>query len=279
MNSTAIYSSGTARTGTGASQFDCPACAGSTFREMAVLPAVSCRRCQGCGLLVSRIERTEPSGAEYSRVAEEHYERGLLAVRNRQSSDLLEMIRRHAPGAKTLVDVGCGFGNFLVLGRAAGYSVRGVEPDEAAARRAEAILGEGIVQHGLLTPSTFPSGSADVVTTLDVLEHIPVDIIPAFIATVRQSLRPGGIWVVKVPTSEGPFFRIAHLARHLPLAPVRGILERLWQSRYEFPHTVYFDARSLARLVARSGFRVEQVAYLEEVPSGTARDRLRYDDS
>ena len=244
-----------------------------------MLPTVSYRRCLGCGLLLSTIERAEPAAAEYSRVAEATYGRGLLAVRDRQSSELLEIIRAHAPAAETLIDVGCGFGNFLVLGRAAGFTVRGVEPDQAAATKARALLGEDVVQHGLLASSTFAQASADIVTTLDVLEHIPVPVMPTFVDTIRDVLRPGGIWVVKVPTSEGPFFRVAHLVRHIAIAPVRGILERLWQSRYEFPHTVYFNARSISRLMERHGFLVERVTYLEEVPSGTARDRLRYDDS
>ena len=257
----------------------CPACDSTVFKASRVLPTVSFRRCLECGLLISTIEPVEPAAAEYSRVVEDRYARGLLAVRDRQSSELLGIIRRHNPAAETLVDVGCGFGSFLIPARAAGYRVRGVEPDEAAARKGRELLGPEVVQHGLLTPSTFPTSSADVVVTLDVLEHIPVDVVPGFVTTIRSVLRPGGIWVVKVPTSEGPFFRMAHLLRPVASGLVRGVLERLWQSRYEFPHTVYFNARSLRRLMERHGFTVEEVRYIEEVPSGTASDRLRFDDS
>ena len=52
---------------------------------------------------------------------------------------------------------------------------------------------------------------------------------------------------------------------------------RLWQTDYEFPHTVYFDRSSLQRWLQRHGFTMIDVRYLPEVPSRTIIDRLTHD--
>ena len=47
---------------------------------------------------------------------------------------ILSFLRPHVrPGARVL-DVGCGFGSFLLRAREAGYAVAGIEPDAACVR-------------------------------------------------------------------------------------------------------------------------------------------------
>lgn len=257
----------------------CPACGSGQFDRQSVMPGVAVKRCVACGLLLSTIVARSDTTPEFSRVNQARYARGLLATRDRQSDELIAIAREHVPEARDLVDVGCSYGRFLARARAAGFRVRGVEPDPLAAASARALLGDDAVRDGVLTRDLFPPASADIVTTLDVLEHIPVQDMAAFLSTIRSLLRPGGAWIVKVPSSEGPFFQVAHRLRRLAPALVRGVLERLWQSRYEYPHTVYFNAPALRALATRHGFAVERVTYLEELPSGTILDRLRHDDS
>ena len=63
------------------------------------------------------------------------------------------------------------------------------------------------------------------------------------------------------------------------VAPPIGVpyQRRLWQTDYEFPHTVYFDRHSLTRWLARHGFAVAAWRYLEEVPTRNIIDRLSHD--
>ena len=43
-------------------------------------------------------------------------------------------------------------------------------------------------------------------------------------------------------------------------------MRRLWQTDYEFPHTVYFNRASLQMWLKRHGFAVVDTCYLPEVP-------------
>jgi hypothetical protein len=51
----------------------------------------------------------------------------------------------------------------------------------------------------------------------------------------------------------------------------------MWQTRYEYPHLVYFSLRSLSLWLGRFGFGVLGHRYLPEVPAGTIVDRLTTD--
>jgi hypothetical protein len=91
----------------------------------------------------------------------------------------------------------------------------------------------------------------------------------AFARLVRRKARR--LWVIKVPSSDGLYFRVAH---RLGIA---SAVERLWQSRYEHPHRVYFDEASLRRFLRGHGFDVAATRYLQEVPTRTVTDRLTLD--
>jgi SAM-dependent methyltransferase len=107
-----------------------------------------------------------------------------------------------APRGGTLLDIGCGTGNFLAAARDAGYGVTGIELDRNAARFAKERLG---LQNILpLTISEFADRHAearfDVVTFFEVLEHqaAPVE----FLQRVKACVRPGGVIALSVPNRE-----------------------------------------------------------------------------
>ena len=255
----------------------CPGCDGSGFADHRLADGLCTHTCQSCGLILSSMSRRKPKMGQYANVDLRAYLTSVGALRHEQSSEILSFLRPHIhPGARVL-DVGCGFGSFLLRARQAGYAVAGIEPDQHACAGACQVLGEGVVRQGML-PQVIPSaGSADVVATLDVLEHVPPADHAAFARAVAAVLAPGGIWVIKVPSTEGLYYRLsAMLAR---VAPRLGVtfMRRLWQTDYEFPHTVYFDRRSLQGWLRRHGFTVVDVCYLPEVPLRTIIDRLTHD--
>src|SRR2546421_3464656 len=107
-----------------------------------------------------------------------------------------------APPSGTLLDIGCGSGNFLAAARDAGYRVTGIELDRKAARCAKERLG---LQRVLpLTISEFSEQFAgerfDVVTFFEVLEHqaVPVE----FLQKAKLCVQPGGVIALSVPNRE-----------------------------------------------------------------------------
>ncbi|HYC91737.1 MAG TPA: class I SAM-dependent methyltransferase [Thermoanaerobaculia bacterium] len=237
----------------------CPVCGGERFEARAIAD-VAMRRCVECGMHTATFG--ERKRTNYADVDPRAYFGSIARVRRVQGEEIVGFARGHVRGGEWL-DVGCGFGFVLEAARAAGFTVRGLEPDPTAARAARERLGDAIAR-GTLDETT---PAADVVSTLDVIEHL--DDVGAFARLVRRKAR--ALWVIKVPSSEGLFFRAAHALR------LRGAVRRLWQADYEHPHTLYFDRATLTRFLAASGFEVLAVRYLDELPVATAVDRLTLD--
>ena len=255
----------------------CPGCGGSGFAERYVADFLHTRTCQSCGLILGSTSRHKPKLGQYANVDLRAYNGSVGVLRHEQSADIIEFLRPHVPRGARVLDIGCGFGPFLLRARDAGYAVAGIEPDAHASAGACRLLGEGTVKQGTLLQVRPPARSADVVATLDVLEHVPLEEHAAFARTVANVLTPGGIWAIKVPSSEGLYYRLsAMLAGTVPHIGAT-YLRRLWQAEYEFPHTVYFDLRSLRSWLRRHGFAVVAHRFLPEVPVRRIIDRLTHD--
>lgn len=252
----------------------CPACGESRFRDRVVLPELTTHTCTACRLILGTIVRTGDAVPEFALVDEERYLRSVGSVRRHQAREIISLLAPHvAPGA-SILDVGCSFGFFLLEARLAGFEVRGIEPDLQAYAHARAKLGDRI-ELGELGPDTAAPASADVVCTLDVIEHIPADDHAAFARQVAHTLEPGGIWAIKVPTTEGLYYGLSDLLGRAGLGS--RLRTRLWQTRYEFPHLVYFDRANLTTWLSRYGFEVVDHTYVQEVQNATVIDRLTHD--
>jgi len=257
----------------------CPACGLDGFDSMSLIDDFRVDVCRACRLrvLIGPSRRTSTAAPEFSRINPAEYHRAITAVRQRQAPAIISLVRRHRPQGGDWLDVGCGFGAFLGEVKRAGFDVFGVEPDAVAFDQARRLLGDEAVRHGSMKPGTRPEEGADVVSMLDVLEHIAVTALPDFARLIHSTLRPDGLWVLKVPSTDGLFFQLAHQLRRLAGRGLGGTIRRLWQLEYEFPHTVYFNERSLSLYLDRHGFQPLQTMYLEEVPNDTIGDRLRID--
>lgn len=250
-------------TGLDAADHDCPACGAREWAAERVPPRLVIRTCARCGLPISEIDGGD--SVSYADFDDDVYDAALGRVRQMQVTQILRFARRHATNG-TWLDVGCGTGHLLEAAGGAGFRVRGIEPDSSAASRARERVGVDAIREGLFVEREAPP--VEVLSTLDVLEHIPVDAMPQFARAVRESLNPGGIWVIKVPSTEGLYFRLAHAVG------LRSSIERLWQVGYASPHMVYFAGDTLRRFLERHGFRVVASQYLREMPVRSAFARL-----
>ena len=243
----------------------CPVCAGERFTHKRLLPNLAASpqghiiQVVSSALFAVASDITHPKGVSYAHIDDGAYLQSIGRVRQSQAKAIVGAVK--ATG--TWLDLGCGFGFLLDEARRAGFTVRGVEPNAKAAAQARARLGD-------VVSAADDDAPADVISTLDVLEHVELRALSAFAENVR---RRAAVWVIKVPSADGLFYKVAHAL--LPFS--RGVVRRLWQSDHEYPHTVYFDRPTLTRFLEQHGFTVEQVRYVDEVPAETATSRMLLD--
>lgn len=140
-------------------------------------------------------------------------------------------IEKHQRSGR-LLDVGCATGNFLNEMRRRGrWEVFGIEPEGAAASYAIQRFGHQ-VHIGTLADADLPSGSFDVITMWNVLEHLHTPW--ADLLRVRDLLRTGGLFVFSIPNLEsiearvfGPLWLGWDLPRHLYLFPRKSLIKSL----------------------------------------------------
>ncbi|MBF0595397.1 MAG: class I SAM-dependent methyltransferase [Candidatus Omnitrophica bacterium] len=153
----------------------------------------------------------------------------------------LKKAAAHVPGARRLLDIGCGNGFFLSVAREQGFSnIKGVEPGRDACAKADPDIRPSIVQ-GTFTKDLFPRNSFDIVSAFHVLDHLlsPAD----FLNDVREVLRPGGIVLL---VAHNVRFWVTRLAgEHAPM--------------FHIEHVYLFDPRTARMLLEKSGFDVLEV--------------------
>ncbi len=130
-----------------------------------------------------------------------------------------------------LLDIGCYTGAFMQVAGAEGWEVSGLEISTWAADIARKAQ-KGPVYEVTLDQLPLASGSFDVITSWDVMEHLPQP--AAFLQNAANLLKPGGIlafsthmvdsWAVRLLGTRYPFFMDMHLV-HFSRSTVKQILE------------------------------------------------------
>jgi 2-polyprenyl-3-methyl-5-hydroxy-6-metoxy-1,4-benzoquinol methylase len=245
----------------------CPVCQadGNAWSCMKRYRHARLHRCRRCGHVFAD---GIPTGTELDR----HYGGYPRApcsseITLRRYEELLDAFEPYRQRNR-LLDVGCGVGDFLVAARARGWEVQGVELEQ----RARAICADrGLtVIEAPLDPARFPSAGFDVVSALEVLEHM---IDPrAEMHSVASVLRPGGLLYVTTPN-------FASLTRRLlgPRSSVIAYPEHLGYFRPATLERLLSDA-GLVRIELRAtGFSVGQVR--DAIRSGAPSERKSVDES
>jgi len=168
-----------------------------------------------------------------------------------------------APSAiGTLLDVGCGNGQFMERMRDLGWNVCGVDPDPAAARKGRR---QGL-QIFVGTVSDVPDTTRfDVITLNHVVEHVPDPI--GLLRECRRRLRPRtGTLVITTPNIKSLGHRW---------------FKKYWRGLEVPRHLVLFSPAALTDCVVRSGLRVRtlrtetRLARMIFSPSASAREGNR----
>ena len=223
----------------------CILCEGADYRVLNLWPGRPLKRCRRCGLVTVATKPPVTAIQEYyrcpyaadwlSREADGH-RRGLFAR-------LLQEIRtRRAPGR--LLDVGCASGLLVHQALQTGWEATGVEISPLACRRAKEEFGLDLFQ-GELAEACFPEAAFDVVTFVDVLDHLDDPL--GQLREAYRVLKPGGLLVVRVPN-----FPVQSAVRRLSLA--LGRLSGRLLSDFGVIHFYNFSCRTLKLLLEKAGF-------------------------
>jgi len=157
--------------------------------------------------------------------------------RKRTARVHLKILQRYIRRGR-LLDVGCASGFFLSEAAQAGWSVNGIEPNEALCAQARDNLGQGKpVQCTTLEMAHLDEGGFDAITLWDVLEHVPDP--QSFLQNCRTLLRSDGYLFLNVPDLDSWPARVFRTRWPLLLPE----------------HLNYFNRRSLRLCANQAGLR------------------------
>ncbi len=149
----------------------------------------------------------------------------------------------------SIFDIGAATGFFLKIAQKRGYKVSGVEMSDHAAGMARK---DGIdVSSGDMMSMSIENQSFDVVTMLDVLEHMTEPFTE--LLEVKRILKSGGLLVVNAPNGQSFLAKVLKTKWHLVLPP---------------EHLFYFSPKNLSMFLEANGF--------ETVYSGTLGKRFTF---
>jgi 2-polyprenyl-3-methyl-5-hydroxy-6-metoxy-1,4-benzoquinol methylase len=201
----------------------------------------SIKRCHSCGLA-----QVNPLG--YFRgenETEEYFLNDYLPLHLANKENSLAERRAHIlaikdrfslPAHAQHLDVGCALGSMLQEAKAAGWNSSGVETSEFAAQYAAKHTGCKVFP-GTLQEAQLQSAFFDVITLMDVIEHVS-DPLP-LVSEMYRILAPGGVLFIVTPNFRSLFVRLYGENAY-------GI----WPDQ----HVVYFEPNTISRLLYMAGF-------------------------
>jgi SAM-dependent methyltransferase len=113
---------------------------------------------------------------------------------------------RYLPREGKILEAGAGRGRWVVYLRRRGYDVVGMDLARAEIAAAKAFDPDVPIEYGNVLQTGYPDRSFEAVISLGVIEHFEEGP-QAALAEVRRILRPGGLFLVTVPTQN--FMRVA----------------------------------------------------------------------
>ena len=156
---------------------------------------------------------------------------------------------RYLPREGKILEAGAGRGRWVFYLRRRGYDVVGMDLARAEIAAAKAFDPDVPIEYGNVLQTGYPDRSFEAVISLGVIEHFEEGP-QAALAEVRRILRPGGLFLVTVPTQN--FMRVALFNR---IKNAQTSLRRMRGVELEFEEYRYSRRQFEARL-REAGFLV-----------------------
>lgn len=223
----------------------CPVCHGREFRPFQNVGPHHVVQCAGCQLALTN---PQPSDAELGEIYGPGYvledesdpaAKAMVLRSKRATADhYLDLLAGAGiPARGTLLEIGCGAGNFLVRAADRGFDVTGLEYSPYAAERARKNLrNRGRVLVGEISSLADQANAYDVCVLCDVIEHVRHP--DEFVRDILRLLRPGGALLVVTPSLDSWSARF---------------LGSRWME-YKAEHLYYFTRDTIVRQLRDAGY-------------------------
>lgn len=176
------------------------------------------------------------------------------AMRNFRQAQFADWVARHQLGGKSVLEVGCGRGEYLELLRDVGLRIHGIEYSRAAVAACRAaslpVSRAFIARPG----QRLDTGPFDVFASFNFMEHWPAPV--ASLRGIRANLVAGGLGLIEVPNFS-------------------MILEKGLYSEFIADHLSYFTRDSFIHTLHAAGFDVLECTSIwqDYILSATVRKR------
>ncbi|MFN8154930.1 MAG: class I SAM-dependent methyltransferase [Bacteroidia bacterium] len=161
-------------------------------------------------------------------------------ARKRAIAGKLKIVESAAASPRTLLDYGCGTGEFLSAAKQAGWVCAGLEPDAGA--RQQAIQNHGLNVQDPSYLNSLPDGQFGAVTLWHVLEH--VHNLQETVGHLHRILSSNGVLIIAVPN------------RTSWDAEKYGA----YWAAYDVPrHLYHFSRKPMVQLMQAAGFSLETI--------------------
>ena len=201
--------------------------------------------CRHCGF---RWLDPQPTEAELANIYTDHY---FLDEGQAEITELVNQLKRatarlyleqlvqgdeSSPSGLSLLEIGCGMGDFLLEAQSKGFRVSGLEVTDHLVEFANRRLGVSSIQKGFIETADFQNESFDIIAFFDVIEHVrnPVD----FMRRVQGLLKKKGRVFLVTPSLDSWSAQL---------------LGKNWME-YKVEHLSYFNKKSLSLLLEKAGF-------------------------
>jgi len=150
--------------------------------------------------------------------------------------EFLEFIKDNEFGSKTVLDIGCGNGKYLVFLKTLGFAVHGIDSSPTAVSMTKEALGEdkNIVCANMY--EYIPSAQYDLIISIAAIHHGLKKEVRGAINHICSALVPGGKFFITLPDNEGS----AHwtmMADHKEIEP--GTRVPLSGPEKDLPHSSF----------------------------------------
>ena len=168
------------------------------------------------------------------------FEKAYHLVRRFSLQQKLKLINGFKTDTKTLLDVGCGTGDFLKTAKENNWIVSGIEPNFDARTIANQKTDQSVFD--IYQLENYEANSFDVITLWHVLEHLPD--LDHQISIFKKLLKPNGRLVVAVPNYKS--FDASYY-------------KQFWAA-YDVPrHLWHFNQTSISNLFGTFNFKLDGI--------------------